>query len=109
MIELNGFVGGMACQKQVVPGLYHPREPHKEPRIHTHGGCHIARYHLRRLVQVNQTREDEAPVSDGAPEVGGLGADGAVHERLERRRHASGGCIDGGVSEREPDRRRRRA
>lgn len=33
-------------------------------------------------------REDEAPVSDGTPEVGGPGADGAVPERLRRRRHA---------------------
>jgi hypothetical protein len=32
-------------------------------------------------------REDDAPVGDGAPEVGGLGAHGAVQERLERRRH----------------------
>jgi hypothetical protein len=32
-------------------------------------------------------RDDEAPVRDGAPEVGSLGTDGAVPERLERRRH----------------------
>ena len=32
-------------------------------------------------------REDDAPVGDGAPEVGGLWAHGAVQERLERRRH----------------------
>jgi len=55
MIKLNGFVGGMACQKQVVPGLYHPCKPHKKTRIHTHGCGHVARYHFRRLVQINQT------------------------------------------------------
>lgn len=32
-------------------------------------------------------REDDAPVGDGSPEVGRLGAHWAVQERLERRRH----------------------
>jgi hypothetical protein len=36
---------------------------------------------------VGAYRDDEAPVRDGAPEVGDPGADGAVPERLERRSH----------------------
>jgi len=32
-------------------------------------------------------RKHETPVCDGTPEVGGLGADRAVEEGLERRRH----------------------
>ena len=47
----------------------------------------MAGYQFRWLVHVSHTREDEAPVADGSPEVRGLGADGAVQERLERRRH----------------------
>ena len=39
------------------------------------------------MVMRTAYREDDAPVGDGAPEVGGLGAHGAVQERLERRRH----------------------
>ena len=40
-----------------------------------------------KLAAAGAYRDDEAPVGDGAPEVAGLGADGAVQERLERRRH----------------------
>lgn len=38
-------------------------------------------------------REDESPVADGSPEVCGLGADGAVQERLERCRHGGTGTL----------------
>lgn len=38
-------------------------------------------------MSVEAYRDDEAPVGDRAPEVGGLGANRAVPERLERRRH----------------------
>ena len=37
--------------------------------------------------RVRTYREDDAPVGDGSPEVGRLGAHWAVQERLERRRH----------------------
>lgn len=46
-------------------------------------------------------REDDAPVGDGSPEVGRLGAHWAVQERLERRRH-------GGQAETRPAGRRGR-
>jgi hypothetical protein len=90
LVELDAFVAAVGYHEEVVPGPHHPCEPDEESRIHAQHSRHIAGYHLRRLLGVRHTREDDAPVGDRAPEVGGLGAHGAVQERLERRRHGGG-------------------
>ena len=55
-------------------------EAHEEGGLHDECDLHIFRYFLRGSVPFEEALDDESPVSDGSPEVGGLGSDRGVDE-----------------------------
>ena len=53
---------------------------HEERRLHDESELHIFRNFLWRPVSFKETLDDEAPVTDWSPEVGGPWTDGGVDE-----------------------------
>lgn len=43
LVELDGLVGDVTSEEQVVSGLHHPCKPHEEHAVHAHGCSHIPR------------------------------------------------------------------
>lgn len=66
----------MASEEQIVPRLDPHGEAHEQAGVEEEDCGHALGDLLGRLVGVEDAGEDEAPVGEGSPEVGGFGADG---------------------------------
>ena len=62
--ELGGLVGGMAGKEEVVTGLDHPGETHKQERVYGQGTSHVSRDHLGILLDIGNSSQRKSPVSD---------------------------------------------
>lgn len=62
--ELGCLVGGVAGKEEVIAGLDHPGEAHKQERVYRQGTSHVSRDHLGILLDIGNSSQRKTPVSD---------------------------------------------